>query len=137
MSYKIYQRFSKCTKCGKSHKKIFEIDGKPYGSSCAKDIIGKELTAPVWLYELAEQHVQSRIKSNDIENVEDFEVNFWNELPDDKNTILGRSFNNLFESYIYHKTIKIKGKSVKVDWQHEIVGYLHNRHAEITFNTIK
>lgn len=42
--------------------KFFEIDGKPYGSSCANKIIGKELTAPVWLYELAETWFQDEMK---------------------------------------------------------------------------
>lgn len=132
MDIKIYLGDSKCIKCGKSHKKIFEINGKPYGSSCAKEIIGKDLSAPVWLYKLAENYIQCKIQKNNIEeNVEDFEVNFWNEneLP---NTVLGKDFGGWFESYVYNKTIKINNKSVRVDWQHEIVEYLQNRHKQIT-----
>jgi len=129
MNYKIYIGNSKCTKCGKSHKKVFEINGLPYGSSCAKEIICKELTAPVWLYEIAEKYVKNKIKNNNIElNEGDFEVNFWNELP---NATLGKKCNGWFESYVYKKSIKINGKSVKLDWQYEIVDYLQNRYAEI------
>jgi len=133
MGYKIYIGNSKCTKCGKSHKKVFEIDGKPYGSSCAKDIIEKDLNAPVWLYEIAENYVQKKIEKKDIEeNVDDFEVNFWNELPSRNDTKLGKECDGWYESYVYEKTIKIQGKSVKVDWQYEIIDYLHSRHKEIT-----
>ena len=133
MNYKIYIGNSKCTKCGKSHKKVFEIDGKPYSSSCAKDIIEKDLNAPVWLYEIAENYVQKKIEKKDIEeNVDDFEVNFWNELPSGNDTKLGKECDGWYESYVYEKTIKIQGKSVKVDWQYEIIDYLHSRHKEIT-----
>lgn len=62
MDVKIYIGNAECTACGRRHRKVFEIDGKPYGSSCANKIIGKELTAPVWLYELAETWFQDEMK---------------------------------------------------------------------------
>lgn len=132
-TYKIYLGESKCTTCGKKHKKIFEIDGKPYGSSCAKEVLGKELNAPIWLYNLADEYIQEYgIEDAKTSDIDSFEVNFWNTLPVNNGTMLGKLYRGgMFESYVYNKTVKINGKSVKVDWQHEIVEYIRNRYAEI------
>lgn len=104
----IYIGDAKCTECGKKHKKVFEIEGKPYGSSCAKTILGKELNAPIWLYQLAEEYVQNYgIEQEDIKNgiIEDFEVNFWNTR---------KGLSPMGYEKVYEKSIKIGEKCVTV-----------------------
>ena len=129
LTYKIYLGESNCVVCGKKHKKIFEIDGKPYGSSCAKEILGKELNAPIWLYDLAEEYVQENgIKKNWIKTMrdEDFQTNFWNvDLLNITDWFKGG------RSLIYEKSIKVDGKRISSKNQYEIVEYIKNRYHEI------
>ncbi|WP_186313229.1 hypothetical protein [Bacillus velezensis] len=125
MDVKIYLGEANCTACGKKHKKIFEIDGKPYGSSCANEILGKNLTAPVWLYELAEKWVleeAENCKEQISEDYEDISVNFFNEYETD---------NNYDGQKLWNRSIKVNGKNVKVDWQYEIHEYLIGRWKEL------
>lgn len=125
MDVKIYLGEANCTTCGKKHKKIFEIDGQPYGSSCANEILGKNLTAPVWLYELAEEWVleeAENYKEQISEDYEDISVNFFNEYETD---------NNYDGQKLWNRSIKVNGKNVKVDWQYEIHDYLIGRWKEL------
>ncbi|MGN7209787.1 hypothetical protein ACTHPW_18495 [Bacillus velezensis] len=126
MDVKIYIGNAECTACGRRHRKVFEIDGKPYGSSCANKIIGKELTAPVWLYELAETWFQDEMKrfQGDASKVdyEGIAVNFFNDVEDADANYDGQK--------IWSKSIKVNGKTVKVDWQYEINDYLKGRCRE-------
>lgn len=116
--YKVYLGEGKCTRCGKKHKKIFEIDGQIYGSSCAREVLGLNLTAPAWLYKMAEDYANNKIVNNEVEKrVEDFEVNFWNEMD---NLELGGC-----DDMIYTKACKINGKRVSIAWQSEIADYLN------------
>ncbi|MGN7209778.1 hypothetical protein ACTHPW_18540 [Bacillus velezensis] len=125
MDVKIYLGEANCTACGKKHKKIFEIDGKPYGSSCANEILDKNLTAPVWLYELAEKWVleeAENYKGQISEDYEDISVNFFNEY---------ETGNNYDGQKLWNRSIKVNGKNVKVDWQYEIHEYLTGRWKEL------
>lgn len=124
MNVKIYIGNENCTKCGKKHKKVFEINGKPYGSSCADEILGKNLTAPVWLYELAEKWVQQDFKESDYTHIEDCSVNFINHYGSNMTTRDGGS-------KVWEKTIKIDGKNAKAEWQLEINEYIVSRYKEL------
>ncbi|PGO60656.1 hypothetical protein [Priestia megaterium] len=124
MNYKIYIGNEKCTKCGKSHKKVFEIDGRPYGSSCAMEILGKNLSAPLWLYELAEKWVQQDSKETEYAHIEDCSTNFINHHA--TNTLDRDGV-----SKVWLKTIKIKDKNVKAEWQLEINDYIVKRYTEL------
>ena len=122
MQVKIYIGDSNCTNCGKKHKKVFEIDGKPYGSSCANELLGKNLTAPVWLYELAEEWVQEDV-SSDYSHIEDCSINFFNHYETVSKSYSGQK--------VWSKPIKLQGKNVKVDWQFEINDYIVERYKAI------
>lgn len=124
MQVKIYVGNEKCTKCGRSHKKVFEIDGKPYGSSCANELLGKNLDAPLWLYVLAEEWVKEEVLEVDYKNVEDCTVNFINHYGSSLDDRDG-------SSKVWEKAIKIDGKSVKVEWQYEINDYIVKRYNEL------
>ena len=105
--YQIYIGNEKCTKCGKSHKKVFEIDGKPYGSSCANEILGRNLDAPLWLYVLAEEWVKKEAVECDYTHVEDCSVNFINHYGSNMDDKDGAS-------KVWLKAIKIDGRNVKL-----------------------
>ena len=127
INYRIYLGESNCTACGKKHKKIFEINGKAYGSSCAKELLGKELNAPIWLYNLAEDYIKKfGVEKNWINTIkdEDFQTNFWN--VDALNITWTGNFPR-----IYERPIKIDGKKITVENQCEIVEYIKNRYWEI------
>lgn len=131
MIVKIYIGDSKCTKCGKKHSKIFEIDGKPYGSSCARDILGKDLSAPVWLYELAEKFIQEEAKRcPDYKYLGDISCNFINKYATSTENSDG-------SSKVWRKPIKIQGKWCKSDWQKEIDKYIGHRFPEIVGKKFK
>jgi hypothetical protein len=125
MRYKIYVGDEKCTNCGRPHKKVFEIDGKPYGSSCANEILGSNLTAPLWLYELAEHWVQAEANQNFIyTHIEDCSTNFINYYGTNLQDSEG-------DSKVWTKSIKLNDKTVKIEWQHEINDYIVSRYNEI------
>lgn len=131
MEVKIYLGDANCTTCGRRHKKVFEIDGKPYGSSCANEILGKNLNAPVWLYELAEEWVvdEAKRRKDQIQGDYDYiSVNFFNEY---------ETHTNYDGQKLWNKPIKVNGKTVKVDWQYEIHDYLMNRWSELTMTNTK
>lgn len=119
---KIYIGESRCTSCGKRHKRVFEIDGKPYGSSCAIKLIGKELSAPLWLYQLAEEWVIKDVEISAYLDVSEASVNFFNYYETDTNYDGHR---------LWNKAIKVQGRSVKVDWQYEINDYIISRYEEL------
>lgn len=126
--YRIYIGDGKCEKCGRKHKKIFEIDGKIYGSSCAREVLGLNLTAPLWLYKMADDYVQKKIKNNEVElRVEDFECNFWNEMD---NLELGKQ-DGYDGAMIYTKACKVNGKRVSIEWQYEMAHYLNQKWDEV------
>lgn len=120
MEVKIYLGDAQCTQCGKKHKKIFEIDGKPYGSSCANELLGKNLTAPVWLYELAENWIKEEFKF-DYTHLDEIAVNFFNQY----------DTGNYKEHRLWEKPVKVNAKSVKVDWQFEINDYIMARYKQL------
>lgn len=114
---------SKCTKCGKHIKTIHLRNNVPYGSECASLILGKSLSAPFWLYHLANDYIIYARTTFVHPTVDDFCVNFWNWVPNltwsgDKN-----------ELAVFNKPVKIDGKRVPVKWQVEINAHLEALHV--------
>lgn len=131
MNMKIYLGNGICARCGKIHKKIFEIDNKIYGSSCAKEVLGVNYSAPVWLYELSEKIINEmqNIDSRRFKNDEDFNLEyfFWGTLSKYTNC----DYSCYEGSKLFSKPFKIYNKNVKVDWQYEINDYMKQRRNQI------
>lgn len=126
--YKMQRGSSQCYECGKKITKIFVIEGKHYGSECAAKLIGRapgQLTAPLWLLEMGEAYTTYRFAHRDnIEDAQDFVTNFFN-VSTPGIEISHTEDPGLFgASRIWVKSIKINGKTVKVDWQYELAQYI-------------
>lgn len=61
-------------------------------------------------------------------------VNFFNEEIKKENGeyVQMDCFDKTGSSKVWERSIKIEGKSVKADWQHEIAEYLESRHWQLT-----
>lgn len=131
--YIVETKTSKCSCCGKTIKNIYKYDGKDYGYYCFMQAIGKpidkttskEKPLPSWIFDLMNDYIEK--KKNRLENnIEDFEVNFWNELhgklecPNDGS--------------VYLSSVKINNKRIPVYWQYKIMEYLHMRYNSIKNN---
>ncbi len=120
---RIYLGEEKCTTCGRKHQKVFEIDGKPYGSSCAEALLSRQFDAPAWLYKMADEYAVKEFKdavpTGKLDDFESFGVNFWNWAGMTQS-------GDQSEHALWNRAVRINGKSVKVDWQKEIHQYLRN-----------
>lgn len=123
------RKSSHCTNCDRKHQKVFEIDGEPYGATCAELIFGVKSCTPLWAYLLAEEYVKARTNyKKPLEtHAEDFEVGFWNDLGDR----LGYRYKLGGSQGVHFQTVKIDGKYLNVTQQREIADYLVGRHADL------
>lgn len=127
--FKVYVGNENCTACGKKHKKVFEFDGKPYGFTCAKKLFGIDLSAPAWLYELAETWMKKDSGYTE-DNYDCCTLNFFNHYGLEEG---GKIEDRYGESLLWNKPVRIRGYSIKVDWQYEINDYILRRYRELYF----
>lgn len=124
MKYFVYGGLSNCFKCGKRIKTIHVIDDRHYGAECAKSLLGREVSAPAWLYDYANNYMAHVNRQNYRYALDDLGINFWNWLGTSLTWTGSQS-----EQAVYVRTVKIAGKPVNVQWQHEITDYLHSLHS--------
>lgn len=136
--YKVETKKSKCCKCGKTIKNVYNYKGEEYGYCCFMKMQGieidksnsKQKPLPTWIFELLNLYEEYKIKENDIEkNHEDYECNFWNEKIGDWELYYPKNGGG-----VYCSTVKINGKSIPMYWQFEMAKYLEMRHRFLTQN---
>lgn len=126
MKYVISPIDSICANCNRKIKKTVFIDHLPYGSECAKGILGLTddyFEAPLWLYKLAQEFVRNEFNLRSPYSwLSDVQVNFFNE--------------HATSGKVWEKPVVIEGKRVKVAWQIEIGRYIAFEYAEISGRNI-
>lgn len=125
---------SNCDLCGKSHKKIVEIDGKKYGTSCANKILKGQnnYSAPLWLYESVEKYLLKDYKTySSIEDAKEFcFLNWYNNFFDVQWSVSRSDQPQLFSNSV-KVLIDGKSKSIKLDWQWELQKYCEDYIEEL------
>lgn len=118
--YRVYKGRSNCAECDKAMQNIHEIDGKQLDAECAATVLGRGISAPLWLYELANNYEEHVFEAQQAApTAEEFAAGFW--------TWEGARYSQSGEQdeqAVFNRTVKLNNKPVKVDWQNEVHAYL-------------
>lgn len=116
-TYRVFKGASVCAACTKRIGNVVEIDGKHYGTDCAETLLGKKVSAPAWLYELAEAFANNEADDKEAyDYLGDLFSNFWNQHGEWSGTD-------------ERPIVRVNGERVTIPHQEEVNVYLREQYS--------